>query len=253
MTFITMPKNNLKNIKQLFIDCDIEVERLISKIFALGARNLSNENLEFGSAIIDLGFEKTSLGLFKNLALIHSITFPIGINHITKDISKICSLELKESELIKDKIDFLFENNIDIFDEKNNLKINYFVNSNFRKISKNLIFDVAKSRIDEIVENIKKQLMIPGFDKKTGINFFLTGENSNLINIEKYFSNNIGSDVKKLKEFNTNDNKLENEFSSCFGALKIIKDGWETEAIPKKNDINIEKAGFFSKIFGFNQ
>ena len=29
MTFVTMPKNNLKNINKAFIDCDIEVERLI--------------------------------------------------------------------------------------------------------------------------------------------------------------------------------------------------------------------------------
>ena len=30
MTFVTMPKNNIKNINQAFIDCDIEVERFIS-------------------------------------------------------------------------------------------------------------------------------------------------------------------------------------------------------------------------------
>ena len=36
MTFITIPKNNLKNINQIFIDCDIEIERLFSSTFALG-------------------------------------------------------------------------------------------------------------------------------------------------------------------------------------------------------------------------
>ena len=61
--------------------------------------------------LIDMGFEKTSLGLFKNLALVHSITFSIGINHITKDISKVCSLNLEESENIRNKIDFSFQNN----------------------------------------------------------------------------------------------------------------------------------------------
>ena len=41
------------------------------------------------------------------------------------------------------------------------------------------------------------------------------------------------------------DNKLEKHFASCLGALKIIKDGWETEAIPEKGDKNIEKMGIF--------
>jgi len=48
MTFITMPKNNLKNINQAFIDCDIEIERLISNTFALGVKLLNNKELEFG-------------------------------------------------------------------------------------------------------------------------------------------------------------------------------------------------------------
>ena len=32
------------------------------------------------------------------------------------------------------------------------------------------------------------------------------------------------------------------------GALKIIKDGWETEAIPQKVDRNAKKISFLSKI-----
>ena len=111
ITFISAPKNNLKNINQVFIDCDIEIERLISRTFALGVKLLNQKELEFGAAILDLGSEKISFGIFKNLALVHSITFPIGINHITKDISKVCSLNLNESENIRNNIDFLFQNN----------------------------------------------------------------------------------------------------------------------------------------------
>jgi len=36
VTFITAPKNNLKNINQAFIDCDLEMERPISQTFAQG-------------------------------------------------------------------------------------------------------------------------------------------------------------------------------------------------------------------------
>ena len=67
ISFITTLKNNLRNLNQVFTDCDIEIERLISNTFALGAKLLNNKELEFGSILIDMGFEKTSLGLFKNL------------------------------------------------------------------------------------------------------------------------------------------------------------------------------------------
>ena len=70
MTFITVPKNNLKNINQVFNDCDIEIERLISRTFALGVQYINKKDLEYGSVLLDLDSEKISLGLFKNLAIV---------------------------------------------------------------------------------------------------------------------------------------------------------------------------------------
>ena len=250
ITFVTIPKNNLKNINQAFIDCDIEIERLISNTFALGVKLLNYKELEFGSVLIDIGFEKVSLGLFKNLALVHSITLPIGINHITKDISKVCSLNIDESEVIRNNIDFSLQNNQNLFDENNYLKNTYFINSSFRKISKSLILDVIKARLDEIFEMLKKQINVPGLNLNSGISFLLAGGGANLFNIEKYCENFFGLSVKKIKE-NNNGKKsdLEKNFASCLGALKIIKDGWETEAIPETASKNIKKMSFLAKIF----
>ena len=251
MTFITVPKNNLKNINQVFNDCDIEIERLISRTFALGVQYINKKDLEYGSVLLDLDSEKISLGLFKNLAIVHSITFPFGIDHITKDISKVCSLNLEESENIRNKIDYLFQNGQDLFDESSNLKNTYFIDTNFRKISKNLIFDVIKSRLDEIIDKLKKQLIVPGFNLNTGINFLIFGNGANLLNIDKYFVNFFGQNVKCIDKSKLREKKdMEKNFLACLGALKIIKDGWETEAIPKRVDKNIEKVGFFAKIFG---
>ena len=252
MTFVTMPKNNIKNIKQAFIDCDIEVERFISCTFALAAKLLNDEELQSGSVIIDLGFEKTSLGLFKNLALIHSITFSIGINHIIKDISKVCSLSLEDSEKIINKIDFSFRNNNELFDENNYLKGIYFNNSSFRKISQSLILSVAKARLDEIFTKLKEQINLTGLNPILGTKLFIVGGGSNLCNLEKYCSNFFGSNVKKLGKNNKKEieNESDENFVSCLGALKIINDGWETEAIPDGVQKNSQKLGFFAKFFG---
>ena len=217
ITFITIPKNNLKNINQAFIDCDIEIARLISRTFTLGIKILNHKELEFGSVVIDLGFEKISFGLFKNLALVHSITIPIGINHITKDIAKVCSLNLDESENIRNNIDFSFKNNQKLFDENDYLKNIYFINSNFRKISKNLILNVVKARLDEIIDTLQRQLIVPGFNLTSGINFLLAGGGSNLSNIEKYFINFFGPNVKRADKNDVEKDKdLEENFTSCF-------------------------------------
>ena len=246
ITFITAPKNNLKNINQAFVDCDIEIERLISRTFSLGAQLLSQNELKFGSVVIDLGFEKISFGLFKNLALVHSITFPIGINHISKDLSKVCSLDIDETNNIINNIDFSLKDNQKIFDENDFLKKIYFKNSSFRKISKDLVLNIIKARLDEISDKLKKQLILPGFKSSSGTVFFLTGGGLKLFNIEKYLSISFGDNIKAINNDNID---LEQNFSPCLGAAKIITEGWETEAIPKSGKKNIEKMGFFEKIF----
>ena len=246
ITFITMPKNNIKNIVQAFINCDIEVERFISSTFALAIELLNYDDLFQGSILVDFGFEKISLGLFKNLALVNSFTIPIGTNHLAKDISKVCSLSAEEANIIVKEIDFSFKNNIKFFDEKDYLKKNYFNDSPYRKISKFLIFNIISERMDEILEKIKKQIFLTGFNHSYGGNFFIAGGGSNLDNMNLYFSNFFESEVKKKKS----KNEISNNLAPCLGALKLIKDGWETEAIPEMTGNLREKKGFLTKIFG---
>jgi len=250
MTFITAPKNNLKNINEIFLNCDIEVARFFSRIFSLGAKLLTEKELQFGSAIINLDLERISLGFFKNFALVNSITLPFGTNNITKDISKVCSLDIDESEIIKNEIDFLFHKSQNIFDKDDFLKKKYFINSNYRKISKNLIINVIQARLEEIFNIIKNQLKISGFNLKLKVNLLLIEEDTSLLNLDKYCESFFETNVKKInnKDFN-NYSELEKNFASHLGALKIIKDGWETEAIPKSPEISMKKINFFSKIF----
>ena len=54
-----------------------------------------------------MGYEKTSLAVFKDSSLVHVSSFPIGSNHITKDISRGCYLSEIESELIKKDISII--------------------------------------------------------------------------------------------------------------------------------------------------
>ena len=245
MTFITMPQNNLKNIDQVFFNCDIEVERYISCTFALAVKYLNNHDFQSGSILIDIGHEKISFGMFKNLAIVHSTTLSIGVNHLVKDISKVCLLDSIESKFLVEKFDFSFQNNEELFDKNNYLKDIFFKNSSYRKISKSLVLDVVKARLDETFEIIKKQIIESGLNPALGANLFVVGGGGNLFNIDQYCSKIFSSEVKNLSK----NNEFESSFMSCLGGIKIITDGWETEAIPEIKNKNAEKLGFFAKIF----
>ena len=112
--------------------------------------------------------------------------------------------------------------------------------------------NVVKSRLEEILEKIEEQVNISGVNSICNNNILLSGGGSMLLNIEKYFSNFFKIEVKKLdiSEKNKNQIHFDKNFFSCFGAFEILKNGWETEAIPEVNSKNGEKLGFFARIFG---
>ena len=116
-----------------------------------------------------------------------------------------------------------------------------------------MIENIVKARIDEIFEIIKKQITLTKLSTISGVNIFIFGGGSKLLQLEKYCSTFFESKVNTLPGPEKNQNKIiyEADFSSCFGALKIIKDGWETEAIPQPSSENNKKLNFFAKIFRF--
>ena len=94
-----------------------------------------------------------------------------------------------------------------------------------------------------------------GFSKSFGIKTFIAGGGSNLQNIEIFCTKFFNEEVYKLGKVGEEKNKSENLkfFFACLGAIKLINDGWETEAIPKTSGKYTEKKGFFAKIFGTKQ
>ena len=94
--------------------------------------------------------------------------------------------------------------------------------------------------MDEIFQIIKKHIIETGFKPSVVPNIFITGGGSNLSNLEDYCSNFFGTEVKKLdkSDINGKEEDLEKNFIACLGALIIVTDGWETEAIPERGNKN---------------
>ena len=117
--------------------------------------------------------------LFKNLSVVHVSSFPIGSNHITKDISRGCYLSEIESELIKKELSI-----IDDLNENEFLSNNYFSETKFRKISSKFVQDIISARLDEILNKIFKEI---NFLQNESIkqNLIFTGGGSKLNDLKK--------------------------------------------------------------------
>ena len=246
-TFLSVPKNILKNISEVFNSCDIEIDKFISCSYALGVSCFNQDQIDYGCGIVDIGYEKTSLALFKNSSLIHTSSFPIGSNHITKDITRGCYLSENESEIIKKDISITNENN-DLINNKF-LSDNYFSETKFRKISSHFVKDIISARLDEILNKVFKEINFLQTDSIRH-NLIFTGGGSRLNDLDNIANTRLSSSI-----INTNSDKFETpnqinrEFLACYGAMIILTKGFVSEAIAIPNKGPKDKNGFFTRIF----
>ena len=243
--FISVPKNILKNIGEVFNSCNLNINRFICPSYATGIYLLNKNQLENGSGIVDIGYDKTSIALFKNSSLIKLLVLPIGSNHITKDISKVCYLDQMESELIKLDFDlfnqFNKDQNTDSF-----LPKKYFINSNFRKIPLKLIYDVIESRISEIMKMINIHTSDSDGSDIIKKNLLIVGGGANIIELIKILKLDIKYEfIETIKLLNGKDMQL----MSCNSVQSLFVKGYSSEAVAIS--IEKQKKGIFTRFFHF--
>ena len=149
MTFFLVNKNILKNLRSVFNNCGLNIEKLILKSFAEGIHLLSTNQSHKNFTIFRLGKNRINISLFKNKSYVFTEEFNFGFNLIIKDISKLCSLTIEEVENFMKEIDLknILENNNESCLEKK-----YFYNSPYRKIKFQLISDIISARMEELFE-----------------------------------------------------------------------------------------------------
>ncbi len=238
MTFFLTNKNVLKNIKSVFNNCGLNIEKLILKPFAEGINLLTNVHTDKNFTILKLEKNRINISLFKNKSFVFFEDFDFGLDLIIKDISKLCSLKVEEVE------NFIKETELSKTDELY-LEKKFFYTSPFRQIKYQLILEIIIARLEELFEIC--------YQKNTNIkNLKSDGKIFVYVEAPQYYKN-LNYILEKNK-FTTPEcifdcSTQQNMVSGAVGASELIGKGWEKEAVPiiKKNKSLI--SGFFSKLF----
>ena len=243
MTFFLVNKNILKNINLTFNSCDLNIDRIILKSFVEGINHLLDNQNNKNFMTIALEDKKTNISLFKNKSYIFTQDFKFGTDVIINDISKLCSLKIKEVEFFLKDINLkqVLEK-----DEESCLDRSFFSVSPYRKIRHHLIADIITARLDELIEIC--------YSKNINLKYFRKSNNIIYINIEKFeYLKNIQFALKKNKlvdpKFVLGKNVEHSSLSTLNGAAELIGKGWDKEAIPVIQTKKSIISSFFSKLF----
>lgn len=133
--------------KRLEIEiCGLAIQPLVSSQVVLREEELSNDTL-----ILDIGSDTTDISILKNGKISYSSILPLGGNNITNDICICLKLKFAQAENLKFKYG-------SIVSEEENYKIKIKDDNVPIEIDFNLLTDIIKARIEEIL-NITKEII----------------------------------------------------------------------------------------------
>ena len=242
MTFISLPTNNLKNIRALFSNSHLKIDRVISKPLACGIDLLNKNKGAKNFVLINFDKEASSISLYEDSSLVFLKIFPFGTNSIYRDIIQLCSLKEKEARIIINKLDLRnVENQKNKYVEKD-----LFTESEFKKLSINHLNNIVTARITEMSDYI--------FNKNKNLNYV----NNKILRVHLFFEDksvleNLGKLFEKSLKIDTTRTQIEllplNEFSALSGAAELIFKGWDKEAIPLIHKKKSMISSFFERFF----
>ncbi len=242
LSFFLISRNDIKNIKKIFIQNNLNVKKFIIKDFVNGVQRI-NENKGNNTFFeIKISKNKSKIVFFDHSAMKYIENFNFGSDILYKDISKICSIS---NEIIKKILnDKVF--NIQNFKKDEFLENKFFIKTNYRKIRKELILEIVNARIEELASLILNNNSNLGAINKKNCNIYLNIED-HLIkenfssNFKFLFSDKINSNVNLISRFDKEE--------TVKNAANLSIFGWRKEAIPITQTKNSIITRIFKSIF----
>ena len=180
---ITIQKSGLDNLKKTVRQAGLEIENLVSSIYASGLAVLKEDEKELGVSIIDIGATTSDLGIFINKTLRYTDTLGVGSHHITNDLSIALHTPLADAEYIKLNFEELIKSEEDL------VEISVIGNENEKqKASLEAITQIMSARIEETFLLLRKEIEKSRLKNKIGAGIVLTGGFTNFYNIKEIAS-----------------------------------------------------------------
>lgn len=173
---VTSPSAARQNLVTAVKRAGLDVEQLMLEPLAAAESVLTDDDKEYGCAVVNIGAEITSLMIFGRGAVKHTAVFPFGSMHFTKDIATGLRVSIPEANRIKHThgcvASFLLSD-----DEKEEvIEVVPFGRSETRSLSKEILCDIMQPRAVELMQHIARETGAARSQIPAGV--FLTGGGS---------------------------------------------------------------------------
>ncbi len=177
---ITGQTTAAKNIQKCVNRAGVEVADLVLEPLASAEAVLSEEEMEAGVALVDIGGGTTDIAIFQDGIIRHTAVIPFGGDIITEDVREGCMIMLKQAEQLKTE----FGSALAHLAQANEIvSIPRLRGREPKEISLRSLAQIIQARMEEILEQVRWEIRSSGFENKLIAGIVLTGGGSQLRHI----------------------------------------------------------------------
>lgn len=172
---VTSPITAKQNIVTSVNRSGIIVLDTVLEPLAAAEAVLTEDEREYGTALIDIGGETTKLAIFQRGAIRHTAVFPLGGNHFTNDIAVGLRTPVPEAERIKRQSGCALSHLLDENQRQSMLEIPSVGGQAARPLSRYTLCEILQPRAEEIFSQVHEEIQRMGFDGQISSGLVLTG------------------------------------------------------------------------------
>ncbi len=224
--------NSVEHSKLVINRAGLILKELILEPVASARAVLSEDEMELGVAMVDMGGGTTDLLIYEDNIVRHTAVIPFGGNSITEDLRQGCGVSSRNAEQMKIQYGSCYS---EYAPENKTVIIPGIGGRESREVSFRVIAGIIEARVEEIIEAIMYEIENSGYQDKIRAGIVITGGGSQLTNLCQFVKFKTGFDTRIASPNNSI------TFDSCEGVCKpssstavgLIIKGFESEKSAK--------------------
>ena len=153
----------------------LDIDDIVLEQLAAGAAVLSADEKDLGVVLVDIGGSNTSITIFSEASIKHTVILPVGGNYITSDISTGLRTPLGEAEKIKLKYGCAMTSMIP---KDETISVPSLGGREDREVSRQILGRIVEPRVEEILNLAYNEVVRFGFEDLLAAGVVLTGGTS---------------------------------------------------------------------------
>ena len=172
---VTSPVTARQNAINAVNRAGLIVSDMVLEQLAAAEASLTDEDKEFGSALVDIGAETTGLVIYQRGAVQHTAVFALGGAHFTNDIAFGLRTPIPEAEKIKRSYGYASSASLSEGERGEQVEVPSVGGRGPRLLSRQILCDILQPRAEEVLMLVADEIRESGWERQLSSGIVLTG------------------------------------------------------------------------------